>query len=382
MLLKSCTIYVFELTNTVFEPIGEVNKYTSLIWPDAYNGYALFELYTPVTEENREMLQQGRVVWCGGDNAAIIEVVQADTNSKGQKVYIIKGRTLETILTKRIVWGSYNGTNKVASSVMYDLVDQNCVNPSSGSRKIPFLECAPDAGMGNLLPSYQKTGGEVYDALFDLASESDLGFSILFRPMEKKLIFQVQQGVDRSNMPTSAEGPIPVILSTDLEDILSSSYYTNNQDIKSMAFVAGEGEGADRSVVLSGDTSSEGFLRSELYVDAKDIRSETTDEEGNTKTLTETEYAEALDTRGNQKLAEHKAIENFEAQIRVSGGQYTYGVDYTKGDKVLIQDFDLGVQVVGRITEACENYGANPELVLTFGYAYPTLIRKIKQQLS
>ena len=236
--------------------------------------------------------------------------------------------------------------------------------------------------MGNTLASYQKTGGEVYDAVFDLAAESDLGFSILFKPEEKKLVFQVFEGTDRSKMPLTAEDPVPVVLSTDLEDILSSSYYTNDQDVKSMAYVAGEGEGSERKIVLSGATASEGFFRSEMYVDAKDIRSEVTDENGNTKTLTETEYEEALNTRGDQKLAEHKSIEMFEAQIRVSGGQYTYGIDYTKGDKVLIQDFDLGVQVVGRITEACESYGAKSEFLLTFGYAYPTLLRKIKQQIS
>lgn len=382
MQLNTLEVIVFQLDDYgAFEPIGEINKYTSLSWPDKYNGYTTFELYAPVTEENQRLIQKGNIVWCRGDNAAIIEIIHAETNSKGQKTYLVKGRTLEMYLTTRILWGTYKVSSNYVSTIMYDLVNQNCVSPSLSNRKIPFLECAEDEFLGKQI-AYQKTGGEVYDALLGLAAESDLGFNILFKPLEKKLIFKVTQGIDRSVMPVSEGDPTPVVLSTDLEDVLSSSYYTNNQDIKNVAYVNGEGDGADRKQVLSGELNSSGFSRRELYVDARDLQSEVFDEEGNSQTIPEEEYFGMLTNRGDEKLAEHDSTETFDIQVRVTGGQYTYGIDYNKGDKVIAQDLELGVQVIGRITEACENYGSKQELVLTFGYAYPTLIRKIKQQLS
>ena len=69
--------------------------------------------------------------------------------------------------------------------------------------------------------------------------------------------------------------------------------------------------------------------------------------------------------------------------MRVIGDiQYVYGVDYFKGDKVIVQDVELGVQVIAKVTEVSENYDDEYELVITFGYSYPTLIQKVKWQID
>ena len=376
MLLKNVDIDVYRLDNTAFEGIGQVNEYTSLMWPDKYSGYTSFTLYAPVTLENKNLLKKGNVIWCGRENAAVIEIIKSDTDENGQKTYEIKGRTLEKILKDRIIWGTYNCTNKYSSTAMYEIVNKNCVNPAESYRKIPFLECAKDESFGKKI-TFQKTGGEVYDTLTSIAIDADLGFDVLFKPKEKKLIFKVTQGVDRTT------GSNLVIFSTDLEDILSSSYYTNNQDIKTLAYVAGEGEGTDRKHIISGNSSSSGFDRKELYIDARDLQSEILNDDGSTTIISNEDYQNLLDNRGNEKLAECVSIESFEAKMRVIGDiQYIYGVDYTKGDKVLVQDTDIGVQVVGRVTEISENFDDEYELIITFGYEYPTLIEKIKRQIS
>ena len=283
------------------------------------------------------------------------------------------------LLTTRIIWGTYNASNKYASTIMYEIVNQNCVNPMNASRKIPYLECAEDKQLGGKM-SIQKTGGEVYDALTTIASNKDLGFNVLFRPKEKKLIFEVVAGVDRTIEQSEVD---PIEFSTDLEDILSSSYYTNNQDEKNVAFIQGEGDGASRIFQISGNNESEGFNRKELYVDARDIQSEFANEDGTITTLTPEEYNAALINRGNDKLSECKTTETFEAQIRVFGDvQYEFGKDYQKGDKVTVRDKQLGVVVSARITEVEEDFDDEYALVLTFGYSYPTIMQKVKQQIS
>lgn len=383
MLLKNVEIYVYRLDNAgTFDAIGEINQFTSLMWPDKFNGHATFELWAPITQENKELIKKGNILWCGGDNAAIIEIIQSDVNDKGEKTYKVKGRTLEMFLTTRIIWGTYSCSNKYSSTVMYEIVNENCVNPTKAARRIPFLECAEDEQVGKQI-AYQKTGGEVYEALTTLASDADIGFCVLFRPREKKLIFKVIEGVDRSIMPASTFDANPVIFSTDLEDILKSSYYTNDQDVKSVALVAGEGEGSERKKVISGDDASEGFLRRELYVDARDLQSEVFNNDGSTSSIPEDEYEAMLNNRGDEKLSECVVTETFDATMRVAGNvQYVYGVDYNKGDKVIVQDTELGVQVIGKITEVSENFDDEYELIITFGYSYPTLIQKIKQQIS
>lgn len=379
LLEKQIQILVFKVDDNTFENIGEINKYSSLIWPDKFNGYASFELWAPITEENSEYFKKGNVLWCGGDNAAVVEIVKSAIDDKGTKTFNVKGRTLEMLLTTRIIWGTYNASNKYASTAMYEIVKQNCINPTNASRKIPYLECAEDKQIGGKM-SIQKTGGEVYDILTTIASSKDVGFNVLFRPKEKKLIFEVVDGVDRTIEQSEVD---PVEFSTDLEDILSSSYYTNNQDEKNVAFIQGEGDGASRTSQISGNNELEGFNRRELYVDARDLQSETVNEDGTTTLLTQDEYMAALKNRGDDKLSECEVTETFEAQIRVFGDiQYEFGKDYQKGDKVTIRDEQLNVVVSARITEVEEEFDEEYALVLTFGYSYPTIMQKAKRQIS
>lgn len=375
------SINVFRVDNTTFELVGEVNNFSSLMWCDKYNGYANFEIWAPITDENAELLKKGYFVWCGGDTAGIIEIVKSEMDEDGNKTFNIKGRTLEAILTTRIILGTYTASNKNASTIMYEIVKNNCINNSYANRNIPYLECAVDNFLGDKI-SLQKTGDEVYDAITDIASSADLGYNLLFKPQEKKIIFEVVEGVDRTVQITTTEGSEVVEFSTDLEDILSSSYYSNNQDEKNVAFVQGEGEGASRVSMVSGDDKLIGFNRKELYVDARDLQSNGTDENGNTIELTPNQYKQVLWNRGNDKLSEHITTETFEAKIRVLGDvQYQFNKDYFKGDKVTIRDNQLGVMISARITEVEEDFGEEYNLVLTFGYSYPTILQKIKRKL-
>ena len=131
LLEKQIQILVFKVDDTIFENIGEVNQYDSLIWPDKFNGYASFELWAPITDENSEYFKKGNILWCGGDNAAVVEIVKSTIDDKGTKTFNVKGRTLEMILTTRIIWGTYNASNKYASTAMYDIVKQNCINSTN-----------------------------------------------------------------------------------------------------------------------------------------------------------------------------------------------------------------------------------------------------------
>lgn len=376
---KQLDVTVFKVDNNTFESLGQINRYKSLVWPDKFNGHATFEIWAPITEENLNLLKKGNIIWCGGDNAARVEIVKSEIDEDGMETVNAKGRTLEMLLTTRIIWETYVANQKKASTAMYDIVRDNCVSPKVASRKIPFLELAADDMVGNTV-SLQVSGEEVYEYLTKVASESDIGFSVLFRPKEKKMIFKVVAGEDKT-IDQDILGPVE--FSTDLEDILSSAYYTNDQDLKNVALVQGEGEGADRKSVISGNDSSSGFDRRELYVDARDISSEVYKEDGSTEVIPEDEYKGMLNGRGNNKLAEFKTTESFEAQIRVFGDvQYVFGVDYKKGDKVTVRDKKLNVVVSARITEVEEDFDDEYSLLLTFGYSYPTMMQKVQSQIK
>ena len=92
------------------------------------------------------------------------------------------------------------------------------------------------------------------------------------------------------------------------------------------------------------------------------------------------EYNAILTQRGNEKLSENVKTETFESKIRQFGDiQYQFGVDYEKGDKITVVDWELGISVSARITNVEEDFSDEYSLVLTFGYSFPTLLRRVKR---
>ena len=373
---KQIQITIFRVTNSDFEAIGDLSQFISLVWPDAYRGYSKFEIVAPITNENIEILKHGNIVWCGGENAGIIEVIKSTVGENGEKRFHIKGRTLESLLCRRIIWGTYVNSSK-ADTMMYDMVYLCCINPADTTRRIPYFVSGRNLGIGNYVQQYQKTGGELYTALDTLAAENDLGFSIKFKPKDKQLEFNVNYGVDRTVDQNTYS---PVVFSTDLDDIISSEYYSNTGGLKTVAFVQGEDTSPNRKSITTGDITSFGLDRRELYVDARDLQSTVTNQSGNTTTIPQNKYMQMLSQRGMEKLSECTSVETFDATLRQFGDiQYVIGRDYFKGDRVTVIDNELGVKVSARITEIEESYKDNYSMKLTFGFAYPTLLKKIKR---
>ena len=372
------TINVFKVDNTTFKNLGELQQLDSLIWRDSYRGLNSFQLFAPITDENALLIQEDHILWIGGEVAAVIESIKSIMDKDGIKSYQVKGRTLEKYLEKRIIWGTYI-KNDYPSNIMRDLVNINCINPTDSKRKIPWLILKPNQEVYGTKTQYQQTGGSVYNALMEVSELDELGFNINFFPKEQRIEFEVTKGIDR----TRNNGVVkPVEFSTQLDDILQSIYFVNSTDTVNMALVAGEeNENTPRVQVTTGDLTSTGFNRLELYVDARDLQS-TYFVGGNQQNIPAAEYQSMLKTRGNQKIGERAKIENFEATIRVFGQvQYEFGVDYEKGDLITMVDDNLMVSISARITQIEEGFGgrANYSLLLTFGYSMPTAAQQINK---
>ena len=110
------------------------------------------------------------------------------------------------------------------------------------------------------------------------------------------MTFVVFQGTDRSVQ--QSERPV-VIFSDEFGNLAAPKYTKTSVDYKNKAYVAGQGEGDDRVVVIVDLTDGEEAR--ELYVDAKDIQQE----EG----VTAEEYEALLRQRGLEKLAECPKVE-------------------------------------------------------------------------
>ena len=376
--LPKATITVYRMDNEVFEQIGEIDRYTSLVWPKSFGDFGNFELHCPVTEHNMELVAEGNIITLGGTLAAKMEIITASTDEEYDFEYIVKGRTLECILDSRIVWGIYSTDNseKFPSTMMMELVEQNAVNPTDPNRKIPYLELGTDPQAGKKI-SHQQTGGSLFFELQDLYEMSGVGFEVQFHPREQRLVFQPVVPVDRSYH--NADGNLPVVFDTDTEDIIRSEYYLNSQDEYNVAFVAGEGEGKDRKTTTI-DSGVSGFERKETYVDARDVQSEYQDKNGETKTITPEKYMKQLQTRGQKALSEMVKYQTYDGSVRGVGYvAYEYGVDYNVGDIVTMVDRRLGVTIDAPVTRVEQQFDDEYNIQITFGEASPTVMRKVRR---
>lgn len=113
-----------------------------------------------------------------------------------------------------------------------------------------------------------------------------------------------------------------------------------------------------------------GFARRELYIDARDLQSDS----GTDAALTEEEYTALLTARGREKLAEAQLVRSFSAVVRTLDPTYQYGVDFAEGDIITVTDERMGVTADAVVEAAEQSVGESGyELTLTLGYGQPDL---------
>ena len=328
--------------NKELDPIDVCDTYTSLVWSDRYYEYGDFEIYTIVSTALLNILKEEFYIQrLDSDHAMIIENVQVSPDIEDGNKLIVTGRSLESILARRIIWGRTSVKGNFQNGIK-QLLDECIISPSDPLRKIDnfIFEESTDPTITELTIDAQYTGDNLYDVISNTCMERGIGFKIFINDY-KQFVFRLYSGQDRSYEQFT--NPY-VVFSPNFENLMNSNYLSSKKDLKNNAFIAGEGEGTDRKTAYVIDGSG-GLDRRELYVDARDISSNI----GDGVTLTDDEYTAKLQTRGAAKLAEHTSVVSFEGQAETNI-MFKYGEDFFIGDIVQIAN-EYGHEARARILE-------------------------------
>ncbi|GAA0082422.1 MULTISPECIES: siphovirus ReqiPepy6 Gp37-like family protein [Clostridium] len=380
-------LYIF---NRDLELIGILDTFTSLRWIRRYFKSGEFELHCALDCSTLELLKRDNVVYKKNDvEAGYIETRQLKIGEDGQEYLEIKGKFLTNYLDRRISWDRVNFSGKT-ENLMRELVYCNAINPTNLDRKIPNLILGDLKGFNEDI-KYTNSFGNIIEQLENISNTNNLGYRNILDIKNRKILFDVYKGVDRSINNGSIA---PCIFSRDFENILEQEYMDSLNNYRNTTLIAGAGEGKDRKITYI--ENGKGLDRYELYVDARDITDKEEkkkmvvdyDEEGNvTGEHEETEeveitwerYKPLLLQRGKEKLEECKEIQTFDSKINVLGNN-KYKVDYDLGDIVTIVDKKWGIRIDTRVTEIEEVYEEKGlEVNVVFGNNIPTIIDKIKQ---
>lgn len=204
---------------------------------------------------------------------------------------------------------------------------------------------------------YQVRYKNLAEELEKLSLASGIGWEIALDLENKKFVFDIYEGKDRTINQSILP---PAIFSIEYDNIAEQKLIDSKLNYANTAIVAGQGEGANREITIVG--AEQGFDSFELFVDARDL-----------------ENSNDLPSRGEQRLAEMQEIFTFDSQV-LTDKNLIYEEDFKLGDIVTIQNSKWNITVDRRITELTEIYeDTGFRLDVAFGETLPSIVDKIKQ---
>jgi hypothetical protein len=342
-------LYVF---NPQLERIGLVEACEYLRWTRRYSSCGDFELKAPLHPENVAMLQIGNILWKNDDpEAGIIEYLELSMTDR--ETVVVRGRFATALLGRRIIWNTELLAGDLGDCVG-QMLEHHLVNPTDASRKINDITYTP-ASTGIIVNS-QVSYKNLLDTIEGLCTAADMGIRTVFDPIAKMFTVSLYAGIKTA-----------AVFSREFENVSEQSFTQSVTDYANAALVGGEGEGEERTLVSIGDAT--GLDRYELFVDAKDLRSEDFPDD----------YDAALTFRGNAKLAEQAMVKAFDASVHPYGN-LKYKKDFDLGDIVTVFSKAWNVGMTIRITEITETYDrSGMSLDATFGKPLATLSQRLKE---
>lgn len=176
-----------------------IDTFNSLIWTDRYDEYGDFEIYTSVTDQALSLLQMDYYLQSrSSEHVMIIEEVLIDTDSENGNSVTITGRSLESLLSRRIVWAQTLLDGSVQDCIKR-LLDENVISPKDANRKIPnfVFEASTDKAVTEPKITAQFTGDNLYDVIAEICRLTGIGFKVTLND-KKQFVFKLYAGADRT----------------------------------------------------------------------------------------------------------------------------------------------------------------------------------------
>lgn len=337
-----------------FQTLGSISLFLSLIWVPRYEKLGYFELHSATSYYG--LLKDGRYIYRNDrENLGVIDDIQYAQTDTGVKTCYAKGNFAESLLSDRVISKTVHVTGKLEDAMRL-MITQFAINHKE---PIDNLVLGEKAGIEYQVNT-QVTGDNLSEWLYYIGNTKEISHRINYDYLTNKLIFEVWEGKDRTDRQTDNSW---AIFSNSFCNIKSVQYEKNISSYKNYAYVAGEGEGTNRTIVeVDIRESPEEKLR-EIWVDARDLQRQ--DSEGNI--IDDTEYAALLRNRGIEKLKEYPMIETVNSDIDANAN-LIYRKDFNVGDLCTYINTEIGVETEKRITEIMEVYEGGAESIsVTFG---------------
>lgn len=351
---------------TTFRLLGVVDVFKSFIWRTCYYTTGDFEIYCPETENNISLFKIGRWLCIpNDDHVAIIESIQTTYSAQDGRMLVVTGRMGTSVLDRRIIYRRYGTSYIVYPTIVVGnvqlsinrLIEDCFIAPIDSQRKWDFIRTeiisASHARLTNddgQEAARQVTYKNLLEYTESLLQEYNLGAKCVIK--NNMLYYQQYVGNE-----------IPIIFSTEFDNLTSSEYVESEMEYKNVALVAGEEEQIEnedgtsttkRQTTLIYGSQYSGINRREVYIDGSSISRTYDDGSGEDKEYDDAQYQSMMRSYGKNELASMKRIKSLTGAINVTTAGVDFRTDYNLGDIITIEDKKLNVYSKSRILEATE----------------------------
>jgi hypothetical protein len=333
------------LLDNTFKELYVLDVFKSLIWTDRYWKCGDFEIVvSPTTDILAKLLNTTYLALPESPHHMILEDSNIHSEVEDGNELILTGRSLESILDRRVVWDIIAMSGNLQTEIER-LLDDNAISPTDGLRTFSNLvfNTSTDNAITSLTVDTQFKGETLYKVLSQLCMADGIGFRILRDLVTDKFDFELYAGVDRSYDQSENDF---VAFTSALDNLLNSDYIESSRSQKTVCLVAGsEGIGNIRTtttVFAPNSSALSDLARRELYFEAS-ISRNTPDGE-----LSEADYLLQLEGRGKEELAKWIYLKSFVGEIDPT--MYNYGDEFSMGDILQIAD-DYGHKTQSRVIE-------------------------------
>lgn len=323
-----------------------------------YHGFGEFELYCPATKKNLTALKKGYYVKIPNRRFGwFITSVQYEFKAEsGVRMVSAKGYELKWLLKKRIIQKPIQLSTNLFQAV-HGLVNANIGEGASEARKLPFFKSVQNSET-IIIPDTQATRGNLGEYVDTLLTAHSCGSTAVFVGEGTNTLgiaFEAYKGQEKAKS---------VRFSQSFDNLLSSTYYSSDENVGSYALVVSTIDDVDYTREV--DKRAVGSRRSEIlvesnistkYEDANGVERETTP--------TSTLYQGWQEEEGKNKLAERITIEDVSGEIDLQNSLYKFDEDFFLGDVVRVQDeyFDFFLDTrIAKVTIKQDSSGYGEEV--------------------
>lgn len=327
-----------------------IDIYKSFLWTERFNEWGAFELVSHYSRSLRAQLVEGtKIAIPNSMRVMTVETHEVKRDDEGNDIITFSGRSLEAILDDRTAFSSLGSLDEIQNwalmgppaDILRAIFKYICEDGTlSEDDKIPFYVPGTLTPPGDIPEPSEEILVELdpdslYEITKKMAAIYNLGFRLIRNDDNSEIYYEIFTGSDHTTSQTSNPA---VIFSRALDSLSGLTELQSNSVEKNVAYVFGKYGSAIVYASGSDSANSTGFNRKVLTVKADDI-----------DLPTGSELTAALQERGRQELAEHRAVLGFDGETpqHIS---YIYGRDYDLGDLVEVQDTEGNANQV-RVTE-------------------------------